>query len=143
MIYIWRNMMNRKKWLVLCILVVAIGLAGCAYGARAMSSSWSISGSSVDMRDDSWSISARTVNGHATRRLDLSAGELAVLHIESSSGGGSVYAILIQGDNERSTDISGEFYGYIDTSGFEPGRIRLRLQFGRAEDVDLLADWAG
>ena len=135
--------MNRKSWLALGILIVVIGLAGCAYGARAMSNSWSISGSSVNLQDDSWSISARTVNGHATRRLDLSAGELAALHIDSTSGGGSVYVILTQGDNERSTDISGEFYGYIDTSGFEPGRIRLRLQFGRAKGVDVLVSWTG
>jgi hypothetical protein len=47
----------------------------------------------------------------------------------------AIISFLIQGDTERTFDITGEFNENIDMRGFEPGRIRLRLVFENAENV--------
>ena len=131
-----------KRLLILGIIVLLIfGLVGCGYGGTSMSSSWSTRGLTSNLQRESWAIAADSVNGHATRRLDLSVEELAALHINNSNSDGSITVTLTQDDTVEVFDISGEFYGNLDTSGFDAGRIRLRLDFGSAEGVNLHVNW--
>ena len=132
-----------KRLLVLGLIVLLVfGLVGCGYGGTSMSSNWSTRGLTSDSQRESWAIAANSVNGHATRRLDLGAEELDALHVNSSNSDGSITVTLTQDDIVEVFDISGEFYGNLDTSGFAAGRIRLRLDFGSAEGVNLFVNWA-
>lgn len=49
--------------------------------------------------------------------------------------------LITQGDTERNVDITGEFNETIDMGGFEPGSIRLRLNFEKAESVNVVINW--
>ena len=103
--------------------------------------SWTNTSLSNKMEDNRWELSAKSCNGHATRNLDFHAHHLEALHVESTVGGGEAYLIISQDDTEKSIDITGEFNENIDMIGFGPGRIRLRLEFKRAENIDIIINW--
>jgi len=132
---------NKKGLLIFSALaLLTLLLAGC--GALSTSFSGSDRNSSSRLTADGWTYTADSVNGRlTTRNLTLTAENLASLHVESRIGSGGASLILMQGDNERTIDISGNFSGYIDTSGFEPGDIRLRLQYDSARNVNVSITW--
>ena len=114
----------KKRLIALGVLAALVFvLAGCV-GSPSMSSAWSGTGISRNTLVDSWTISAKTLNGHATRNEDLNADHLAALHANNTNSGGKVSLILTQGDIEKTFDITGEFDEGIDASDFAPGRIR-------------------
>jgi len=132
-----------KRLIFVCMMLVfAFALVACGYGGTATTSSWSNSGLSQDSQLDSWSITADRVNGHSLRRLDLTAYQLANIFVASNHTSGAVNVVLIQGDNEQSFSIANDFSGILDTSNFEPGNIRMRLNFANAQDVDIYVSWA-
>ena len=94
------------------------------------------------LRNNVWTFSARTANGTARRTPNLTAGQLAAFHVLSDSGEGLVLRIE-QGDRREIIDISGYFDNQIDMSKFEPGRVRIILEFDRARDVDVRISWRG
>jgi hypothetical protein len=121
------------------LVLLAVVLVGCA---NVVTNAWSYTGMSKnDAKDDSWAISAKTVDGYASRSLDLNAANLAALHVDNTNSEGKVFLVLTQGDTEKTFDISGKFNGEIDTSAFEPGKIKLRLNFEKVKDLDLYVKW--
>ena len=134
--------MKKKVILVGALLLLTLVLAACGYGGTATTSSWSNTNLAHSSQTDSWSISATSINGHSQRRLDLTADELANIHVSNSSSAGVVNIVLIQGDLEQVFNVEGQFSGTLDTSAFEAGRIRMRAVFANARDVDLSINWA-
>ena len=92
------------------------------------------------LRDSEWMFSARTANGWVRRTPNLSAEELAAFHVTSSSGQG-VRLRLEQDDRIEVIDLSGNINEPVDLSDFVPGRIRIRLEFERANDVYVRVRW--
>ena len=131
-----------KKLIVLGVaLLLVISLVGCGYGGTSVSSSWSARGLSHVSRLDSWTITARSLNGMAERRLDLSAEELSAIQVDISDNNGAITLVLIQDDITEVFELSRGFNGTLDTGNFEAGRILMRLNFVNAEDVDLSVSW--
>ena len=126
---------------ILISILLVVGLVGCEYGGTAISTSWTISGQSVNSELDSLRIVASEVDGNATRRLYLTYAELDSIHIISSNTVGDVLFRLTQDNIEHVYDISGYFSGTLSTDAFQAGRIRLRVDFGGAENVDFFVSW--
>jgi len=123
------------------MLLLVISLVGCGYGGTGFSSSWSARGLSHERQLDSWTITARSLNGMAERRLDLSAEELSAIQVDISDNNGAITLVLIQDDITEVFELSRGFNGTLDTGNFEAGRILMRLNFVNAEDVDLSVSW--
>jgi len=133
----------RKIIAVLSVIFLGVAVAGCGSGT-AMRSSWSHRNLVSNSQPTSWMIVAETVRGHATRRIEMSAEQMAGLHVRSSSDSGEVWLVVSDDDpNFRmSVDLSGEFDEYVDLGdAFEPGRIRLRLEFVDVEGLELYLRW--
>ena len=92
------------------------------------------------LRDSEWTYTARTANGWTRRSPSLTAEELAAFHVISNSGEG-VRLRLEQDDRLEVIDLSRRFDGPVDLRGFEPGRVRIRLEFDRANDVYVRISW--
>ena len=133
------KMVNRKKWVVGILAVLAFVLVGCDNAV--VTTNWVATNERSTSTSDSWSYTARSIRGNARRDIDFSAEELSNLHVNSINSEGSIRLTLLQGDTEEVFDISGSFYGNIDTSAFEPGRIRLALRFDNARDIELFINW--
>ena len=131
-----------KKRLVTLLGISAIilfALTGCV--GNSMSFAWSIIGGSHTEGNNSWTITANTVNGHASRKINFSADNLAALHVKNTNSEGKVSITLTQGNTEKTFDVSGTFDGSIDTSAFAPGKITIRLDFESAKTVDVAVNW--
>ena len=123
------------------VLALALVFAACGYGGTMTTASWSNSGLTQDSQYTSWSITASRVNGNSLRRLDLTAQELANIHVVSSHDAGVVNVVLIQDGVEHAFSMEGGFDGILDTEALEPGRIRMRLVFANTQNVDIKVDW--
>lgn len=131
-----------KKLIVLGVaLLLVISLVGCGNGSTSVSSRWSTRGLSQDSRLDSWTITARSIDGMAERTIDLSAEELSAIQVDISDNRGAITLVLIQGDITEVFELSRGFNGTLDTDSFEAGQILMRLNFANAEDVDLSVTW--
>ena len=128
--------MKRNAAFLGILIMFAVILAGCG-NYKSMSATMM----SQRSRADGWMFSARTANGHSTRTLSFSSANLASLHVENTNSGGGVFLIMTQNNIERTVDITGAFNGNIDMSDFEPGRIRLRLSFEKAQGVNVVMSW--
>jgi len=134
--------------LILLIPAIALFVVGTVNFARnadnffpnASMSSGSFTSRSESFRNSQWTFSARSANGWTRRSPNLSAEELLAFHVSSSSGDG-VTLLLEQGEHSEAIDISGNFHGYVDLRRFEPGRIRVTLQFDQARDVHVTMRW--
>ncbi len=121
------------------VALLIVILTGC--GGMAVSSSWSYSGLKHTVEENSWEISASRVNGNASRNIEFSADNLAALHAENTNGAGNISILLTQGDTKKTVDVSGDFNDDIDMSDFEPGKVRLRLEFKNTEGVSISVTW--
>jgi len=136
-----------KKFLVFAFLAtIAFALAACTGGPLTTTASWSISGNVTNTAElDSWHVAARRINGHVRRNIEIDDAGLSHFRFRSTSTSGEITITLTQGDNEHVIDISGNKAGDIDLRyndfNFEPGRIRVRLDFNRADDVDVFLWW--
>jgi hypothetical protein len=130
----------RKFIAIFGIVLIFAMLAGC--GANSTVASWSTSGTLVNnSRDESWELSVGRANGHIRRDATLSQDALYNLFVRSTNSDGQVILTLTQGDTEIPIDLTGHFDGFIVTTYFEPGSIRMRLDFESAADVDVLISW--
>jgi len=100
----------------------------------------SFSGYRSNVRDGEWALTARSANGRERRSPDLTAQQLENFHVFSDSGRG-VTLRLEQDGRVKSIDISGYFDRVLDLSAFEPGRVRVILEFDRANDVYVRVNW--
>jgi len=135
--------MKAKKIFSLVMVVAAIiVMAACASETRVVSS-WTTSGTLTHYNEaDSWFISVNRVNGHSRRDVTFTSESLSALHVQNTNSNGSVILIITQGETERRVDISDNYNEILDISdGFEPGSIRLRLEFEHAENVRVSLRW--
>ncbi|MCL2372097.1 MAG: PLDc N-terminal domain-containing protein [Defluviitaleaceae bacterium] len=100
----------------------------------------SFSGSRSHLRNETWTFTANRANGHERRNINFTAAQLNDFHVFSDSGGGTTLR-LEQNNNVKTVDISGFVDRNVDLSAFEPGRVRVRLDFDRADDVYVRLSW--
>jgi hypothetical protein len=94
-----------------------------------------------NVSNNTWRASPYRANGNSRINYAFTAANLEAMTVRSTNSEGSVSLVFTQGDIEKTLDITGEFYENIDMSGFESGRIRLRLVFENARNVDALISW--
>lgn len=126
--------------LVIAVIVaVVLAVIFTREGVVVKSGSSSVAISYV--KNDTWTTTASSVNGNYRVDKTFDSGNLASFHASSTNSIGKIVLKLIQGDVEKSIDITGEFNDKIDMSEFEPGRIRLRLEFEHATDLSISVSW--
>ena len=129
-----------KKSLIAIGIVLTMALAGC--GIPSTSSTGSGSKMESKLSKESWSFTQARYNGHHTaRNVDLTRENLSAMQVKCSLGEGSAKLTVIQGNSEKIFDLGGEYIGYIDVGGFEPGRFQLRVDLDHARDIDVLISW--
>lgn len=127
----------KKRLIALGILLIfAVVLAAC--GGQSMSFSGSHSGMEKEMKENSWKITAKSLNGTATRTVSMDA---TYLYVDNTNSEGKVFLIITQGKVEKTVEIGEEFSDGIDMSDFEAGRVKLRLKFEKAKNVDVAIFW--
>ena len=94
-----------------------------------------------NVSNNTWRASPSRANGNSRVDYTFTAANLEAMTVRSTNSEGSMSITFIQGNIERTFDITGEFHENIDMSDFEPGRIRLRLEFENARDVDTVVSW--
>jgi len=131
--------MKKRSFAVLGIIIIlTIALAGC-------SNSVVFSGVSVNRvsraKATSWTIAAASINGHESRTVNLTADNLAALNVVSANSAGSISLLITQGNTTKTVDISGQYSGNPDMSGFTAGKVNLRLDYGSAKDINISITW--
>jgi len=143
-----------KKALIACIVVSVLATAGFitttvmfARGDLDFGNStwnngvWGMHVSNV--RNDEWTSDVRRGRGSSRIGRSLDAAQMYNFHVESINEGDSLHLYLQQGDTSSRIDISGDFYSRINLHdyGFNPGRIRMTLQFDRIERAHTIISW--
>lgn len=126
---------------VVMLVIAAIVLAIAFTREGVVVKSGMISGGLSYVQDDTWSTSASKINGYCRVDKTFNSDNLAAFRVDGTNSGGKVFLTLIQGDVEKTIEITGEFNDEIDMSECKPGRIRLRLEFENAEDIDISVSW--
>ena len=122
------------------LAISAAALSGC--GANTTIASWTTSGTVTNQsQDEGWFIAVARANGHIRRDATFTQDNIYHFFIRSSNTGGEVRLTLTQGDTEVEFDLTGETDVFPILSGFQPGNIRLRLDFDSATDVEVLITW--
>ncbi|MCL2351860.1 MAG: hypothetical protein FWC55_04930 [Firmicutes bacterium] len=130
-----------RKRLITLGLLAALTAALVSCGEETMSNAWSATNAAWDLQSDSWTITADSVNGHATRNVTLSSDSLVAMHAKTANSSGRISLVATQGSTERTFDINGDFDENIDMSDFSQGKVSLRLEFEDAKDVDVFLNW--
>jgi len=131
--------MKKSPFVVMGILVVlVVVLAGCANAV--LFSGTSVNRMSVS-KATSWTTTASYVDGNESRTVNMSADDLAALNVTSTNSSGTLSFTITQGDAKRTVDISGQFSGSIDTSGFTAGKVSMRLDYTSAKDTNISITW--
>jgi hypothetical protein len=94
-----------------------------------------------NVSNNTWRASPSSANGSSRIDYTFTTANLEAMTVRSTNSEGKISLSFTQGDTERIFDITGEFHENIDMSGFEPGRIRLRLVFDNARDVNTVVSW--
>ncbi|MCL1996373.1 MAG: hypothetical protein FWG63_09230 [Defluviitaleaceae bacterium] len=113
------------------------GFGGLAATGRA--GSWA--GMSRNVGNQEWSVSANSANGWVRHTFELNAQELANFRVAGTLGTGEMHLYLDQGEIRRRVDIYDNFAESIDMHGFEPGRIRLTLEFSHVHNARVTINW--
>jgi len=88
-----------------------------------------------------WAITTEQIDGNRNRTINFTARELTLFYMQSFNEYGEIVLTITQGATEKVLDITGEFAGYLDMSGFRPGEIRLDLDFDSAQCVNIALMW--
>ncbi|MCL1883203.1 MAG: hypothetical protein FWF81_05550 [Defluviitaleaceae bacterium] len=159
-------MLNRKKIIALTVIVaiviivvavVALAILpfnreGIAFSSGTFTSTSSGAGFTFGVQagsrngiynvtDNTWRATPYRANGNSRVDYTFTAANLEAMTVESTNAEGRISLTFTQGDTERAFDVTNEFHENIDMSGFEPGRIRVRLVFENASDVNTLIRW--
>ena len=92
-------------------------------------------------RNQEWVMTGRSANGSRSHSPTLSATQLGNLAVSSTNSEGAIMLVLTQGSIREVVDITGDFFGTINTSSFQPGRINMRVQFYQARDINITINW--
>jgi len=134
---------------ILCLAIGVIFAASCLFLLTSCdgpnSSSWTVV---VNNREETFSGgfsqsvgSARS--GHRNRTFDLTAAELANIHVDSSSEGTITLTISQDGEldgTEVVLDVS-NFSGNVDAGHLDAGRIRLTLRHEGTRNTNTTIRW--
>ena len=136
--------MRKAKTIISLMIIMAaiVAITACSGETRVVST-WTMSGALThNIEANSWLISINRVNGNSRRDVTFTSESIRALHVENTNNGGSVALVITQGEAQRRIDISGNFNEILDISDdFEPGSIRLRLEFESAENVRVSLSW--
>lgn len=94
-----------------------------------------------NISNNTWSASLNRANGSSRVDYTFTAANLNAMTVRNENAEGSVSLTFTQGNTVKTFDITGDFNGNIDMSGFAAGRIRLRLVFENARNVNTLISW--
>jgi len=94
-----------------------------------------------NVSNNSWRATPNTANGSSRVDYTFTTANLEAMTVRSTNAEGRISLIFTQGDVERTFDITRDFHENVDMSDFAPGRIRLRLEFENARNVDTLISW--
>ena len=94
-----------------------------------------------NVSNNTWRAIPYRANGNSRIDYTFTDTNLEAMTVKSTNSEGRISLTFIQGDMERTFDITGEFHENIDMSDFQPGRIRLRLDFENARNIDTLISW--
>ena len=143
-----KKVMSGKKLAIVlgaAALLVAAGITAFMFVLMnregITTSSGTFTNQRISIDDSSWRVSLGRGNGHSRIDYTLSMGELSNLRISSAYSGGTVTFTLTQGSTDKVIELTGSFDGSVETSGFEPGRVRFRLDFGQVEDLEFVLRW--
>ena len=89
-----------------------------------------------------WNLTVTRGNGTIRISPNLSENDLAQIYVTGNTGVGEVFLQLEQNGRVKEVNVT-EFSGSVDTTGFEPGRIRMIALLENAEDVQLTVTWHG
>ena len=122
----------------LIVLLTTILLAGCDSSAQV----GIFMNRSDRLQNEIWTFTAGSANGHITRNINMTNENLAAFHVDSRGiNSGETSLIITQGDTTKTIDLTNGFNEHIDMQEFSPGRIRLRLQFDSARNVNMVISW--
>ena len=100
---------------------------------------------SQEIHNEGWTFSAEEANGYNVIFTDLNRGALDNLYLRSHIGGGEMSLIIECKGASKIIDLSAEETaipaGSLDMSGFEPGRVEMRLIFTGAVNVFISLSW--
>lgn len=136
-----------KKVVLILIVLTVVFIAGCdnSLDNSYVRSAWRGTDLSYRVTDSGWSVAATALHGYSVRNLDFDAGSFGALRVTSVNDGGGVYLVITQDVDGtvllEEIDLTGGFAGSVDTSGFAPGRVEMRLRFERATDVRVSIEW--
>ncbi|MCL2719607.1 MAG: hypothetical protein FWE14_12610 [Lachnospiraceae bacterium] len=114
------------------------GGTGFTFGIGARTGS---RGGISNVSNNTWMASPRRANGNSRVDYTFAAAELEAMTVRSTNTEGRVRLTFTQGGTETTFDLTGEFHENVDMSSFYPGRIRLRLEFKDARNVDTVVSW--
>ncbi|MDR2167376.1 MAG: hypothetical protein LBE35_05955 [Clostridiales bacterium] len=135
-----------KKRLILAVLMAFAGLMIFTACDGPNSASWrTVAGNVERDLDGGFAIDVRTASrGTRNRTFELTAAELAAMHITSTSESGQIVLTISQDGNldgsEIVLDIS-NFEGTVDATGLNPGNIRLSFQFEEIRNSQTTVSW--
>jgi len=93
----------------------------------------------------SFSISVGSASrGTRNRTFNLTAEDLANIHVNSSSAEGEITLVISQNGEEDGTEIRldiSNFEGYLSAESLSPGRIRFSLRFEGIRDSVTTISW--
>ena len=95
----------------------------------------------TNVSNNTWRATPGRANGNSRVDYTFTAANLDAMTVSSTNAEGNILLTFAQGDLEKTFDITGEFHENVDMSVFEPGRIRLRLVFENARNIDTVINW--
>ena len=133
----------KKFFSALAVMLMLAVFSGCNESVSiSVFHTWTTYGmQSHVMEADRWEVHVASVNGRAWRDINFSAENLGAIRVKSTNNYGEARLTLIQGYTRMTIDLTEEFYGLLDTGDFEPGEIRLQLDFINAESVSISINW--
>ena len=106
-------------------------------------------GSSSNMNhtyaNQTWTVTAASVNGNLRRNFDIGEENLSRISITATSTEGTIELVLSQGDVTQSIDITNGF-ATAQTMDFSASfdheeRVQIRLNFDSARNVNVVISW--
>ena len=133
-----------KKLVAIMVLVAIVFVFIACDGAN--SSSWRMSVNQSERSfDGGFEITVGSArSGARNRTVNLTADELASIHVSSNSAEGEIILVVSQDGEEDGTEVRmdiSNFNGYITAANLTPGRIRFSLRFEEIRNSETTIRW--
>ena len=141
---------NKTKHRLYTIFITSILFAALftltACGDGANSSSWRNSVNQTERNIDGGFVITvgSAASGQRNRTFELSADELASIHVDSTSEAGEIILIISQDGAEDGTEVRldiSNFTGDVSTDDLTSGRIRFSLRYEDIRNSDTTISW--